>query len=72
MQQTELAAGRDHTTLNTTALNDTAASVGATSDKTVRKFSKAAPSDGPRSTPATLDETYLTAVLESGVYEEVL
>jgi len=69
MQQTDLAAGRDHTSLNTTALIDTAAGVGAASDKT--EVSKAAASVGPRSTPAPLDHSYLT-VREPVVYEEVL
>jgi len=68
MQQTELAVGRDHTTLNTTELNDTAAGVGATSDKT--EVSKAAASVGPRSTPTPFNHSYLT-VRESVVYEEV-
>jgi len=69
MQRTELAASRDQTTLDETERKDTAAGVGAASDKTT--VSKEAASVGPRSTPAPLDDSYLT-VRESVVYEEVL
>jgi len=69
MQRTELAAGRDHITLDETEPRIITADVGAASDKT--EFSEAAASVGARSTPAPLDRSYVN-VRESVVYEEVL
>jgi len=69
MQRTELAVGRDQTTLDETKLKDTTAGVGAASDKT--EVSEAAASVGPCYTPAPLDHSYVN-VRESVVYEEVL
>jgi len=69
MQRTELAAGRDQTTLNYTELMDTTADVGAASDKT--EVNEVAASAGSYSTLAPLDHSYGN-VRESVAYEEVL
>jgi len=63
MRRTELAAGRDHSTLDETELRGIASNVCAASNETA--------SIDPYSTPDPLENSYLT-VRESVVYEEVL